>query len=116
MAAYPHTLNLNLTIAGEGETWNEVMILLKDTEASWEVTGLGRTFLEAIANLVDAIEQMSAVPSEVKAQLLMGGIQLSVMPWGDGSAVQGNENPLDAPTSPAAEEWAEKQGAIAESE
>lgn len=91
---YPHTLNLSLTIAGDAKTWNEVMIFLKDTAAGWEVTGIGRTFLEAIASLVEAIEQMSIVPPEVKDQLLRGGIQLSVMPWGDGSAVQGRENPL----------------------
>lgn len=94
MSVYPHTLQLSLTISGSTETWSEVMVFLKDTKAGWEVTGIGRTFLEAIANLVEAIEQMSIVPPDVKAQLLRGGIQLSVMPWGDGNLVQGQENPL----------------------
>lgn len=94
MSEYPHTLTLSLTIAGDTDTWNEVLVFLKDTAAGWEVTGIGRTFLEAIANLVEAIEQMSIVPPDVKAQLLRGGIQLTVMPWGFSNPVQGNENPL----------------------
>jgi hypothetical protein len=94
----PHALDLNLTIAADDQDWTdwkEVTVFLKDRDAGWEISGIGRTFLEAIANLIGAIEQMTIVPPDVKAQLLRGGIQLSVMPWGDGSAVQGKENPLD---------------------
>lgn len=94
MSEYPHTLNLNLTIAGEPDNWTEVMVALKDSAAGWEVGGIGSTFLEAIANLINAIDSMTTVPTEVKAQLLAGGIQLTVMPWGAGSPVQGKEDPL----------------------
>jgi hypothetical protein len=70
VSKYPHTLNLNLTIIGEGNNWTEVMVALKDSAAGWEVVGIGDNFLAAIANLLSAIGGMTIVPPEVKAQLL----------------------------------------------
>jgi hypothetical protein len=91
MSEYPHTLNLNLTIAGEGNDWDEVAICLKNEPDGWELCGKGPTFKDAVANLLSAIDN----PPEYGDSALIKTLQQGGdgLPSGVTGSVQGNYDP-----------------------